>query len=377
MENRRSLIQIFGAFVAAGFFAVLLLSCNEKIEPGFTEGAVGRDSVPTETIQAAVETVTEWYEAVGTVRPRTETRIEAQVTAQVMDVRISPGAKVKKGEVLLTLDNRQFLSRLDQAKQGLKSAVAGKEQARQAVIAARAGFAQAESSYNRTKTYFESQAATSNDLENAESAYLQAKAGLSKAKEALSGAEARIRQAEEVVKETEIALGYTAIRAPEAGEVLKRLVEPGDMALPGKLLMVLQTSGFLRLEAYVREGLIKLVTPGSHLSVKIETLGKTTEAEVEEIVPYADPQTRTFLVKAALPHMAGIYPGMYGKLLIPVREQPTVLIPQKAVHQVGQLELVKVKVDTGWQTRFVKTGRTIGNQVEILSGLSGSETLGL
>jgi multidrug efflux pump subunit AcrA (membrane-fusion protein) len=149
------------------------------------------------------------------------------------------------------------------------------------------------------------------------------------------------------------------------------------MALPGKLLMVLQTSGFLRLEAYVREGLIKLVTPGSHLSVKIETLGKTTEAEVEEIVPYADPQTRTFLVKAALPHMAGIYPGMYGKLLIPVREQPTVLIPQKAVHQVGQLELVKVKVDTGWQTRFVKTGRTIGNQVEILSGLSGSETLGL
>jgi HlyD family secretion protein len=377
MENRRSLIQIFGAFVAAGFFAVLLLSCNEKIEPGFTEGAVGRDSVPTETIQAAVETVTEWYEAVGTVRPRTETRIEAQVTAQVMDVRISPGAKVKKGEVLLTLDNRQFLSRLDQAKQGLKSAVAGKEQARQAVIAARAGFAQAESSYNRTKTYFESQAATSNDLENAESAYLQAKAGLSKAKEALSGAEARIRQAEEVVKETEIALGYTAIRAPEAGEVLKRLVEPGDMALPGKLLMVLQTSGFLRLEAYVREGLIKLVTPGSHLSVKIETLGKTTEAEVEEIVPYADPQTRTFLVKAALPHMAGIYPGMYGKLLIPVRDQPTVLIPQKAVHHVGQLELVKVKVDTGWQTRFVKTGRTIGNQVEILSGLSGSETLGL
>lgn len=376
MKNKRSIILVSGAVVAVGILVAWLLS-NGKIAPGLMEDVSDNGFVPEKTVQASMENVTEWYEAVGTVRPRTETRIEAQVTAQVIDVRISPGAKVEKGEILLTLDNRQFLSRLDQAKQGLKSAVAGKEQAKQAVIAAKAGFAQAEAAYQRIKTYFESQAATSNDLENAESAFLQSKAGLSKSKQALSGAEARIRQSEEVVKEAEIALGYTAIRAPEAGEVLKRFVEPGDMALPGKPLMVLQTSGFLRLEAYVREGLIKLVKPGSRLSVKIDTLGKTADAEVEEIVPYADPRTRTFLVKAALPHIAGIYPGMYGKLLIPVKEQATVLIPQKAVQHVGQLELVKVKEDTGWQTRFVKTGRTIGNQVEILSGLSGNETISL
>lgn len=374
-------IVVFAVLAGVGIFLVgLLLGWFLSDNRTFSEKPpmpAEEAFVPAETVQASVETVTDWYEAVGTVRPRTETRIEAQVTAQVMDVKVNPGDKVAKEEVLVTLDNRRFLSRLDQAKQALKSAIAGKAQAEQAVIAARAAFAQAEADYKRIKTYFKSQAATARDLENAESAYLQAKAGLSKTKEALSGAEARIRQAREVVKESEIALSYTEISAPEAGEVLKRLVEPGDMALPGKPLVVLQTSGFLRLEAYVREGLIKLVTPGSELSVSIDTLDVTTHAEVEEIVPYADPETRTFLVKAALPRIRGVYPGMYGKLLIPVEEQSVVMIPYKAVRHVGQLELVQVKEDDRWRSCFVKTGKKIGDQVEILSGLRGNEIVGL
>ena len=133
---------------------------------------------------------------------------------------------------------------------------------------------------------------------------------------------------------------------------MKRLVEPGDLAFPGKSLIFLQTSEYLRLEAFVREGLIKQVEPGRDLSVTIDTLGKTVDAVVEEIVPYADPQTRTFLVKAAIPHMPGVYPGMYGKLLIPVNEHQVVVVPRHVVRQVGQLELVKVKEGDQWKTRL-------------------------
>ncbi len=365
-----------GIGMVIGAIFVWFVSGN-KIEPGLMENGFGVTGAPEKTTRASLEKITEWYEAVGTVRPRTETRIEAQITAQVMDVKINPGNKVQKGQVLLILDNRQYVSRLDQARQGLKRAVAGKEQARHSIVAAQAAFTRADADYNRTKTYFESQAATSRDLETAESAFLQAKSGLSKAKEALSGAEAQIRHAEEVIKEAEIALGYTTIVAPESGEVLKRMVESGDMALPGKPLLFLQTSGFLRLEAYVREGLIKRVVPGSRLKVSMDTLKETADAEVEEIVPYADPQTRTFLVKVALPPIAGLYPGMYGKLLIPVKEQSVVMVPKEAVQRVGQLELVTVNENENWYTRFVKTGRNIDNRVEILSGLSGNETIGL
>lgn len=333
------------------------------------------ESEPQEFIKASKQTVTQWYEAVGTVRPRTESSIEAQITAQVMDVKVRPGDKVKKGQLLVSLDNRQFLSRLDQAKQGLKGASAGKNQAGQTIVAAKAAFKQAEADFKRIKKYFKSQAATSQQLEQAQSAYLQAKAGLSRAKEAMTGTGAGIKQAQEVIKEAEIALGFTKIIAPEDGEVLKRTVEPGDLALPGKPLIILQTAGNLRLEAYVREGLIRKVAPGTKLQVYISTLDKTTDAIVEEIVPYADPQTRTFLVKSSLPAISGVYPGMFGKLLIPVEEQEIVMIPKNAVRNVGQLELVLVKEKDGIKTRYVKTGKKTGENVEILSGLSGDEII--
>jgi multidrug efflux pump subunit AcrA (membrane-fusion protein) len=56
-------------------------------------------------------------------------------------------------------------------------------------------------------------------------------------------------------------------------------------------------------------------------------------------------------------------------------EIQAILIPQNAVRRVGQLELVSVKTEDGWQRRYIKTGKVYGDQVEVLSGLSGHETL--
>ena len=333
---------------------------------------------PMETFKAKAIKITDWYEAVGTIRPRVESRIEAQVAAQVIDVKVRPGDKVKKGMLLLTLDNRKLLSRLDQAKQGLKSSIAGKKQSKQGVVAAKVAFKQAQSDYNRIKTNFQTQtqAATIQRLEEGVSTFLLAQARLNQAKEALSGVIAKIEQAEEVVKEANIALEHTNIRAPADGEVLKRLVEPGDLALPGKPLLLLKTTGLLRLEAHVREGLIRKVKPGIKLRAVITTLDAETDARVEEVVPYADPGTRTFIVKASIPDMDGLYPGMFGKLLIPLTEHDVIVIPKTYIRNVGQLELVSVKEDQGWKTRYVKTGKKIQDMVEVLSGLSKNEIIG-
>ena len=318
----------------------------------------------------------QWYEAVGTVRPRTESRIEARVTGQVLNVLVGPGDTVVKGALLVMLDSRQMTSRLDQAKQALKTAEASREQARHALDAARAAFKQAQANYTRVKTYFESQAATAQDLEAAEATFRQGEANVKRAEEALAATDAGVLQARAVVKESAIYLDYARILAPEDGVVLKRFVEPGDLALPGKPLVALRTSGALRLEAYVREGLISQVAPGASLEVAIETVDRQLAATVEEIVPYADPNSRTFLVKAAMPPVDGLYPGMFGKLRIPVGRRSIVTIPWSAVVRVGQLELVRVKHGDTWQTRYVKSGMRIGENVEILSGLSGSETIG-
>jgi len=356
---------IIAAFLLFTVPLAILAGCgdNGTIQPGKSGPVSGLEATPVATDRARVELVRRWFEASGTVRPRTESRIESQVTAQVVTVAVRPGSRVNKGQVLVSLDNRQLLARLDQARQGLKSAQASREQAA--------------ASFKRTRTYFESKAATQQDLEKAQSLYSQAKAGLARAQEAQAGTLAGIKQAEEVVREAEIALGYTRILAPETGEVLKRLVEPGDLALPGKPLLVLQTAGTYRLEAHVREGLISRVRLGMQLPATIATLGKEVRTDVEEIIPYADPQTRTFLVKAALPPISGLYPGMFGKLRIPVQTENVVVIPDKALRKVGQLELVTVKEGAHWTRRYIKTGRRLDNQIEVLSGLKGDETIGL
>ncbi len=379
MKKKKIILTVLamGGVILIAWVGVYYFS-KPKIEPGkMANPASAKPLNPKRQASAEKETITEWYKAVGTVRPRTETRIEAQITAKVMKINVSPGSKVAKDQVLIVLDSRQPNSRLDQARQALKNAIAGKKQAQQAINAAEAQFTQAEADYKRIQTYFESQAATAQELERAKAAFLRAKAEVERAREAQTGAQAQIRQAEEVVKESQIALGYTEIRAPESGEVLKRLVEEGDLALPGKPLLFLQTAAALRLEAYVREGLIKKVKQGERLQATIGTLGATTTATVDEIIPYADPQTRTFLVKAALPPLEGLYPGMFGKLLIPVQELEVVMIPKKMIRKVGQLELIAVQQnDKRWRSQFIKTGKSFGEKVEVLSGLSGNEIVG-
>ncbi|MGM0452808.1 MAG: efflux RND transporter periplasmic adaptor subunit [Thermodesulfobacteriota bacterium] len=379
MINKKRLVifSIIGCVVIVAAVGMFRLFTGGKVGPGKVSAPDKAAAASAKTTApVTVKSVTQWHDAVGTIEPRAQARIEPQLAAQVNAVRVTAGDSVKKGQVIVTLDDRQMRTKLLHARQSLKNAASQKEQARQAVNAAEAAFSEAKSAYERIRKFYEKEAATESELEQARSRFLQARAGLKRAKDGLEGAKAGIRMAEQMVVEAEITLGYTKIKAPTDGEILKRLVDPGDMAMPGKPLLLLRTARGLRLEAHVRESLVGKVRPGKTLKVQLITLGKTVDAKVEELIPYADPKTRTFLVKAALPpDISGIYPGMYAKLRIPSRQVRMILVPQRAVRQVGQLELVTVKTPEGWQSRYIKTGSRHDKQVEVLSGLSGDETV--
>ena len=70
-------------------------------------------------------------------------------------------------------------------------------------------------------------------------------------------------------------------------------------------------------------------------------------------------------------------PGMFGRLLVPVGDRKVILVPKRAIRRIGQLEVVTVETDGKWQRIFVKTGRVIGDKVEVLSGLHGDEKVAL
>ncbi|MBF0469187.1 MAG: efflux RND transporter periplasmic adaptor subunit [Desulfamplus sp.] len=390
-KNIMKAILAIPCFFIVSVFILLISDSGSCIFASDSTEQNRENYVPVETVKASIETVEETYTAVGTVKPRSETMIEAQINAQVERVHVQPGDRVKKGDLLITLDDRQAISRRDGATAALNAARAGREQALQGVKAAEAAYKEAKLQYNRIQGYYKAQAATKQELEMAESGYAQSMAAMRRAKDGLDASEAGIKQAMGALSETHVGLEFSSITAPATGEIIKRMVEPGDLALPGKPLISLRTESGFRIEAYVREGLIGKLKTGMILKAEITTLGITCNVEVEEIIPYADPETRTFLVKAVLPkaqesrknqnqtqtELAGIYPGMYGKLLIPESTEEVVLLPAKAVIMTGQLELVMIQTDKEWQLRYIKTGKRIGDMVEVLSGLKGDETIGV
>jgi RND family efflux transporter MFP subunit len=344
------------AYVTGGLLALVLIVLYSagvfttgKIRPQ-TPGSVPANTQGEEAgPRAELVQMPEFYEAVGTVRPVSEATVEAQVPGRVLKVQARAGQAVEKGQLLVQLEDQQFQARLAQARQGL--------------AAAHANFDRASSEYERVKEFALAEAATPQNLEQAKAGFL--------------GAEAGLRQAQQQVKETDAALGYTRLLAPESGQVVKRLAEPGDLALPGKPLLTVQTVGGHRLEALVREGLIAKIKAGAGVLVEIPSLGHRVVGKVEEVAPTADPQTRGFLVKVGLETTLGLYAGMFGRLLVPLETRPAVLVPRQAVRRVGQLEMVRVKGPSGWESVYVTTGREVDGKVEILSGLKGGEVLSI
>ena len=376
MIKRCTLVALLGAIIALSALWLTGTFSKDVIEKGRVVPTRSVQS-PARTIRAEIRTVPVLYEAVGTVRPETEAAIEAQVTGKVQKVMVRSGARVKKGETLIVLDSREFRTRLERAQQGLKSAEAAQRQAGEAIKAARAESDTATATWKRMKKLFEDKVATQDELDHVEASYLKAKAALAQAHDGFEAAEAGVRQARKSVEEAEINQGYTIITAPADGEVARRMVEPGDLAFPGKQLMLIQTGGSLRLEALVREGVIGLVRPGQRLDVEIQALNERTSGQVEEVVPSADPLTRTFLVKVGVDPLPGLYPGMFGRLLVPLREKQITLVPRRAVSRIGQLETVLVYSGDIWEPVYVRTGKEYGDSIEILSGLSGNETVGI
>ena len=352
-----------------------IVSCGDNsIPPGKTDTAA--TSPPPHTAPVTAVEIPRYHEAVGTIRPLTESVMESRMAAQILKVAVAPGDPVTRGHLLVELDSRSAKASLAKAREGEGAARNALNQALKAVDEARAGRDQARAELDRTQSLFDKQVVPSQKLDLDQAAFLQAKARTEQALRAVDVARSRLAQAGEAVKEAQIQLEYTRITAPADGVVIQRHVDPGDQALPGKPLLTLQTSGALRLEAQVREGLMKHIRKGQRYPVTIQTAQRRVEAVVEEVVPYADPRTRTFVVKAALPQTPGVYPGMFGRLRIPAGTRNTLVIPAEAVTRVGQLETVRVKTDTGFSRVHITTGKVLQSQIEILSGLTRADVVG-
>ena len=193
---------------------------------------------------------------------------------------------------------------------------------------------------------------------------------------ALSTAGAELLRLKRQKDEAGTALSYSKMTAPIAGRIVERLADPGDTARQGEPLLRMYDPATLRLEASVRESVASKLAKGQQLSAEIDALKRKLPVVVDEIVPSADPGARTFLVKVNLIATGGLYPGMFGRLMIPVGQSNKIYIPLNAVIHVGQLDFVIVKTVQGGVRRYVRLGEpTADDRVEVISGLAPGDTI--
>ncbi len=272
-------------------------------------------------------------EVVGTVRARLHANLEAKVSGRVQKMLVSAGQSVKQGQLLAQLEVQEIQAKLDQAK-ALRE--------------------QAERDRQRYDTLLQQQAVTRQEYDAVMARYRVAVASMS---------------------EAETMLGYATITAPFDGVITRKLADVGDLASPGRPLLELEDPTTLRLEADIPEALIGRVQMGGKLPLRVSAFTNDLEGTVSEIAPAADPNSRTFRVKLDLPPATGLRVGQFGRVLVPVSESRTLRVPAGAVVQRGQMEIVFVVANQTAQLRLVKTGKRLGNEVEIASGLNAGEQI--
>lgn len=349
-----------------------------------SETAVRRTVLPegAQTAPVLRVSIPAWVESVGVIRPVGEITISSQIQAKAMEVLVHSGQQVRRGELLLSLDDRDLQARLAQGRHELGALESAMKQARKVLEAARAGLDLAGAEHERISALHGKGASSTSELDHSRTRFLQAKAEAEQAEHAISELRARLRGADELVAELRVALGYTQIHASQDGTIAQRNVEPGDVVGPGQPLFLL-LSRQLHLEVQIPERFHGAMILGSALTARVDAIDREFETVVAEVEPFAAADSRTFLVKLALDQappetLALIQPGMFGRVQIPLPDKETILIPVQAILRVGQLEMAAVVHDGGVYTlRHLRLGRPWEEMIEVLSGLEGGETVWL
>ncbi|MFQ5846981.1 MAG: efflux RND transporter periplasmic adaptor subunit [Candidatus Methylomirabilales bacterium] len=367
--------------------AMLLLGgCSNHEETSTVQGdrAVVR-GVTIATI--GVQPIAEVIEAVGTVRSTMRSVLSSKIVASVVAVSVEEGDRVKVGQVLVALDDRDVAAQLHRADAALREAWDALEESEQriqaaekAVEAAKAQQELALATFNRYKALLERRSVAPQEYDEVAARYKATAAEVERAqavKASLLAKKrqvfARIEQAEAEVANAKVFVGYAKIRAPVDGIIVAKAVEVGNLAAPGVSLLTVEEERY-RLEAAVGESAIRRIAVGQKATVAIDALGKELSGSVVEIVPTADPLSRTFTVKIDLSSAQGLRSGLYGKARFIVGQHKAMVVPREAIVKRGQLQGVFV-LDQGniAHLRLVKTGKAYGDRIEILSGLSEGE----
>jgi len=358
-----------GIFLLAGIVAGMA-GCGEKGKHG--PATAERPLVTgVELVTAGSAPRERFGEAVGTVRANNIAAVAPQVMGRVTSLPVAEGARVGKGALLATIDDTQVRAQLMAAEAMVAEAEGGREEAERSIAQAEAGKSLAEKTYERFRKLNEEKVITPQEFDEVEVKRTVAVKEYERSLTRRSQAVAKIAQAKAQADAARAMLSYTRVTAPFPGVVTEKRADAGSMAVPGVPIVVLEDTGRYRLEASVPETYLGTLKVGSRVRVVLGTPpGKEIPGTVSEVVPQVDPESRTFTAKVDLPAGGALRTGMFGRVLFPTGKEDVLVVPQRAISRVGGYDaLYTVTADNVARLVMVTTGKSFGDEVEILSGI--------
>ena len=314
---------------------------------------------PLATIVAQSRETELTYAVEGLVEAVRQSTVSAQIPGRIKEVLFDVGDVVKKGQVLV---------RIDEAEVGQALA-----ESRAVLAQAEAGFANAKASYERTQQLFAKNFVSQAALDKAEAEFKAAQSQM-EARRAGAGIAATTRS-------------YAMVLAPYGGVVAARHVELGEMVVPGKPLMTGFDPQDLRVTAsipqyklnQVRDAILK--QPAAAI-IEFPSLNKQVTATAVSFQPVADVRTHATRVRMELPPgLKDVYPGMFARAHFVTGRGLKLLIPAASVMRRSEVTAVYVVAANGAvQLRQLRLGELSGaggSEIEVLAGLTAGERVAL
>jgi RND family efflux transporter MFP subunit len=346
------------------------LACSSASDD---DAAAAADPVAVTVATIAEGELAGTFEAGGVIQARTSAALTSRVVAQVAEVRVRPGDRVRAGDVLIVLDGGDLVAGARRAQASVRAAEQGAAAAAAEARAADSGLTLARQTHARIAGLAAKRSATSQELD-------EAAAALAAAEARAAGASARALEASSVLESAragsdaaDATAAFTRITAPFDGVVTEKRVDPGHMAMPGQPLVVLEDTRGFRLDVRVDASRVGHVAPGAPVPVTVDAAiaeAMTVTGTVAEVARAFDAGAHTSLVKITLPDTPNLQPGLFGRARFTARPRRGLTVPASALVRRGQVTSVFTVEQDVARLRLVNVS---GN--EVLAGLTAGETV--
>lgn len=336
--------------IALATAALAGLAFGAATAPAAAQSAAGTASQTAPTaLQVRLREVDEVYAADAVIEAVRQATVAAQLSGTVTQILVDAGDRVKKGQVLARIDTRETDAQVAAGRAG--------------VAQADAQLVQARLNLERTKSLLEKNFVSKAALDKAESDYDAAKAAADAA---------RAGQAQ-----ADTARSYAELRSPIDGVVTRRLMEPGEVAAPGRGVVAVHDPAALRAVGNLPQYVMPKVATVTRARVELPQLNRTVDATKVTVLPASDARLLSTQIRADLPasESAVVTPGAAAKILVPVGRARKLVVPASALIRRGELTAVNVlSADGKPQLRQVRIGPSVGDGgVEVLAGLNDGE----